>query len=238
IVLGCTDSDLALRVEKLTLTPENLREVKNEKWKCSNRMYLMIMKRLILKRFGTLFLKVKGKENTREDIIEMSNLAAKFKSLKLESGEDLIVHLVLISLFTHFRLQRVKTENTHFALTYQNKKRRTLRMLRKGLLNKRKLGVKKAKDVLELIHTNICGPFPTTSWNGQQYFITFIDDYSRYAVKSYRGGEYYGRYGGSGEQCPGPFALFLKECGILKHDHIGRMKENWIQDIWGCLAEA
>ena len=33
---------------------------------------------------------------------------------------------------------------------------------------------------MELIHTDICGPFPTPSWNGQQYFITFIDDYSRY----------------------------------------------------------
>jgi len=46
--------------------------------------------------------------------------------------------------------------------------------------NIRKLGVERAKDVLELVHTDICGPFPTTSWNGQQYFITFIDDYSRY----------------------------------------------------------
>ena len=35
-------------------------------------------------------------------------------------------------------------------------------------------------DVLELIHTDICGPFPTASWDGQQYFITFINDYSRY----------------------------------------------------------
>ncbi|RDY00767.1 hypothetical protein CR513_16005, partial [Mucuna pruriens] len=53
-------------------------------------------------------------------------------------------------------------------------------MLRKDLLKERKLGVERAKDVLELIHTDICGPFPTASWNGQQYVITFIDDYSRY----------------------------------------------------------
>ena len=46
--------------------------------------------------------------------------------------------------------------------------------------NIRKLGAERAKDVLELVHTDICGPFPTTSWNGQQYFIMFIDDYSRY----------------------------------------------------------
>ncbi|XP_057755600.1 uncharacterized protein LOC130974762 [Arachis stenosperma] len=46
--------------------------------------------------------------------------------------------------------------------------------------NKRKLGAERAKDVLELIHTDIYGPFPTVSWNGQRYFITFINDYSRY----------------------------------------------------------
>ena len=46
--------------------------------------------------------------------------------------------------------------------------------------NVRRLGANRTSDVLELIHTNICGPFPTTSWNGQQYFITFIDNYSRY----------------------------------------------------------
>ncbi|RDY08810.1 hypothetical protein CR513_06923, partial [Mucuna pruriens] len=44
--------------------------------------------------------------------------------------------------------------------------------------NIRKLGAERAKDVLKLIHTNICGFFPIASWNGQQYFITFVDDYS------------------------------------------------------------
>ena len=33
-------------------------------------------------------------------------------------------------------------------------------------------------------------------------------------VRYDRGGEYYGRYDGLGEQCPGPFAKYLKECGI------------------------
>ena len=49
----------------------------------------------------------------------------------------------------------------------------------KQIKNKR-LGANKASKVLELIHTNICGPFPKASWNGQQYFISFIDNYSRY----------------------------------------------------------
>ncbi|KAH9782842.1 hypothetical protein KPL71_009093 [Citrus sinensis] len=34
-------------------------------------------------------------------------------------------------------------------------------------------------------------------------------------VGSDRGGEYYGRYDGSGEQRPGPFAKYLEECGIV-----------------------
>ena len=34
-------------------------------------------------------------------------------------------------------------------------------------------------------------------------------------VRSDRGGEYYGRYDGSGEQRPGPFAKYLEECGIV-----------------------
>ncbi|KAK9683434.1 hypothetical protein RND81_10G141100 [Saponaria officinalis] len=44
----------------------------------------------------------------------------------------------------------------------------------------KRLGANRATDVLELIHTDICGPFPTASWNGQRYFMSFIDDYSRY----------------------------------------------------------
>ncbi|RDX66209.1 hypothetical protein CR513_55043, partial [Mucuna pruriens] len=41
--------------------------------------------------------------------MEMSNLAAKLKSLKLELGEDLIVHLILISLPTHFGYFNVRS---------------------------------------------------------------------------------------------------------------------------------
>jgi len=30
------------------------------------------------------------------------------------------------------------------------------------------------------VYTDICGSFPTASWNSHEYFITFIDDYTRY----------------------------------------------------------
>ena len=35
------------------------------------------------------------------------------------------------------------------------------------------------------------------------------------SIRFDRDGEYYGRYDGSGEQRPRPFAKFLKQCGII-----------------------
>ncbi|GKB61698.1 retrotransposon protein, putative, ty1-copia subclass, partial [Tanacetum coccineum] len=40
--------------------------------------------------------------------------------------------------------------------------------------------VERAKDLLGLIHTDICGPFRIMSRQGANYFVTFIDDFSRY----------------------------------------------------------
>ncbi|GJR30013.1 retrotransposon protein, putative, ty1-copia subclass [Tanacetum coccineum] len=37
-----------------------------------------------------------------------------------------------------------------------------------------------AKDLLGLIHTDVCGPFRTVSREGASYFITFTDDFRRY----------------------------------------------------------
>lgn len=37
----------------------------------------------------------------------------------------------------------------------------------------------RSKRVLELIHTDVCGPMTVPSWNGSLYFVSFIDDYSR-----------------------------------------------------------
>nr|GEV54407.1 putative reverse transcriptase domain-containing protein [Tanacetum cinerariifolium] len=40
--------------------------------------------------------------------------------------------------------------------------------------------VERAKDLLELIHTDVCGPFKIVSRQGASYFVTFTDDFSRY----------------------------------------------------------
>ncbi|GJX69180.1 hypothetical protein Tco_0304907 [Tanacetum coccineum] len=38
----------------------------------------------------------------------------------------------------------------------------------------------RAKDLLEIIHTDVCGPLRHVSRQGASYFITYMDDYSRY----------------------------------------------------------
>ncbi|KAL6329854.1 hypothetical protein AAG906_037954 [Vitis piasezkii] len=334
ILLGCMDIDLALRMPKpVELNEESTQEdeVYWGKWERSNRLSLMIMKRGIPEAFrgavtdevtnaddflaeirALISMKYKGKGNVREYIMEMSHLASKLKALKLELSDDLLMHLVLISLPAQFnqfkvsyncqkdkwtlnelisfcvqeeeRLKQDKTESAHLASTSKDKGKRKnkdnkvaasngpeqkkqkvevtcffcnkpghtkkectkyaawrvkkgmfLTLLRKpsdaerciyvgdGKQTKtKKLGANRATDVLELIHTDI-------------HFITFIDDYSRYdylfliheksqsldVFKTFkakaidRGGEYYGRYDGSGEQRPGPFAKYLEECGIV-----------------------
>ena len=37
----------------------------------------------------------------------------------------------------------------------------------------------RAKNPLELVHSDLCGPMRTNSLGGNRYFLTFIDDYSR-----------------------------------------------------------
>ncbi|GJX99037.1 retrotransposon protein, putative, ty1-copia subclass [Tanacetum coccineum] len=50
------------------------------------------------------------------------------------------------------------------------------KMARKPFLHQ----VERAKDLLGLIHTDVCGHFRTVPRKGASYFITFTDDFSRY----------------------------------------------------------
>nr|GEW43511.1 retrotransposon protein, putative, Ty1-copia subclass [Tanacetum cinerariifolium] len=60
---------------------------------------------------------------------------------------------------------------THICNTTQG-----LRMARKPYTHQ----VERAKDLLGLIHTDVCGPFKIMSRQGASYFVTLTDDYSRY----------------------------------------------------------
>jgi len=39
--------------------------------------------------------------------------------------------------------------------------------------------------LLQLVHSDLCGPIPTKSLMGHQYFLTFFDDYSRFTIVSF-----------------------------------------------------
>ena len=81
--------------DKVTTAKEFLEEIekqfaKNKKFETNTLLVNLIS------------IRYKGKGNIREYIMEMSHLASKLKALKLELSEDLLVHLVLISLPTQF----------------------------------------------------------------------------------------------------------------------------------------
>ncbi|KAL0336423.1 UNVERIFIED_CONTAM: hypothetical protein Sradi_4854200 [Sesamum radiatum] len=71
------------------------RFVKNEKAELG-----ILLTNLISKKYT-------GKGNIREYIMEISHLVSKLKALKLDLSEDLLVHLVLISLLTQFNQFKV-----------------------------------------------------------------------------------------------------------------------------------
>lgn len=52
----------------------------------------------------------------------------------------------------------------------------------KGKMTKRPFSSKglRATHVLELVHTDVCGPFNIQARGNYEYFVTFTDDYSRF----------------------------------------------------------
>jgi len=52
-------------------------------------------------------------------------------------------------------------------------------MLGKNIKKSFPVNNKRAKVILELIHSDVCGPMSTPSLNGYVYYVIFIDDFSR-----------------------------------------------------------
>ena len=104
--------------EEVTDATTFLAEIEKRFAKSDKAETSTLLKQLISMRF-------KGKENIREYIMEMSHLASKLKALKLELSDDLLVHLVLISLppqFSQFKVsyncQREKSLSSSQFLSY------------------------------------------------------------------------------------------------------------------------
>ena len=39
-----------------------------------------------------------------------------------------------------------------------------------------------SKGILEIVHTNLCGPIEVESYKGDKYIMLFVDDYSRMII--------------------------------------------------------
>lgn len=69
-----------------------------------------------------------------------------------------------------------------FGINYDNSKFKSCIACIKGKLAKlpfSKQSSSRCKEILGLIHTDLCGPMPNKSLSGARYFLTFIDDFSR-----------------------------------------------------------
>ncbi|RVW73194.1 Retrovirus-related Pol polyprotein from transposon TNT 1-94 [Vitis vinifera] len=78
----------------------------------------------------------------------------------------------------------------------------------------KKKGASRATELLECIHSDIWGPYSILTINGHKYFISFIDDFSRFTE--------------SGQHLS-VFALFLREHGIIaNHTMPGTPKQNGV----------
>ncbi|KAB5534361.1 hypothetical protein DKX38_017447 [Salix brachista] len=112
IVLGVMDLNLALRSNSPPpLTDESTSDEKRdmERWEKSNRMCMMIMKRAIPEPFrGTLSDQITTAKEFLANIEKrfVKNEKAEI-ALQLELSEDLLVHLVLISLPAQFNQFKV-----------------------------------------------------------------------------------------------------------------------------------
>ena len=95
----------------------------------------------------------------------------------------------------------------------------------------------RATEPFELIHSDVCGPMPESSIGGSRYYVTFIDDFTRYTfvyflknksqvLEKFKDFHNYAknvsgkgikviRTDNGGEYCSKEFESFLKENGIV-----------------------
>ncbi|CAL8132317.1 unnamed protein product [Prunus armeniaca] len=87
----------------------------------------------------------------------------------------------------HKRLGHVSTKRMQYLVKEQilppldfSDFEESIECIKGKMTNSRKLGSTRSQNLLEIIHTDICGPFPVPTIEGHRYFITFIDDFSRF----------------------------------------------------------
>lgn len=78
------------------------------------------------------------------------------------------------------RMERLMKENILPKLNFSDFSN-CIDCIKGKMTSSRKLGSTRSKELPEIIHTDVCGPFPTKTICGNQFFVTFIDDFSWYS---------------------------------------------------------
>ncbi|CAM8887382.1 unnamed protein product [Rhodiola kirilowii] len=89
------------------IVPDEISSAKDYLTDLRNVLLKMIRRKQVSVFANLISMKYSDKGNVREHIMKMSQLASKLKALKLELSENLLVHLVLISLpseYSQFRI--------------------------------------------------------------------------------------------------------------------------------------
>ena len=137
-------------------------------------------------------------------------------------------------------LKKMRNEKLADGLTFPNKELDICQSCVEGKMSRAPFPKRyeiASSQKLDIVHSDVCGPMRTTSLGGACYFITFIDDFSRYtkvftmktkdqAFEKFK--EYEAevtnqtglsiktlRTDGGGEYCSEEFKKFLKKKGIL-----------------------
>ena len=98
----------------------------------------------------------------------------------------------------------------------------------------------KALDLLDLIHTDVCGPMSIHARGGYSYFITFTDDYSRFGyvyLMKYKSEayEFFKEYKAEVEKQTGKSIKVLRSDRggeYLNHEFLEYLKEQGIRSQW------
>ncbi|GKC13201.1 retrotransposon protein, putative, ty1-copia subclass [Tanacetum coccineum] len=101
------------------------------------------------------------------------------KRAKLELGH---CSLVALSSWSHQQKRIEKLQHDDFSIQLTLGLFEKISSLYDGKMARKPLHKlsERAKDLLGLIHTDVCGPFKIMSRQGASYIVTFIDDFSRY----------------------------------------------------------
>lgn len=77
------------------------------------------------------------------------------------------------------RMQKLIKENNLPTLDFTDSDT-CVECIKGKMTNTRKRHANHSQELLEVIHSNICGPFPVQTFCKNSYFVTFIDDFSMF----------------------------------------------------------